>query len=193
MRKVAAFAVVMMALSASMAVAASGEFVMGAQGGITVPTGDFGDVANSGFNAGVYGDYGIANNCTIGASAVYHGFSGSDEWIDFLGVDDASFSLVQVTAHGRYWFPTGGQVMPFLTVGGGLYNFGAKAELGDEEADDSESNGGIYGGFGLDFRASPMWTIGVEGTYHNVFTEDESTNVFGVSARIGMSFAGQTE
>lgn len=201
MRKVFAVAVLMMALAATTASAEKGEFVMGGTGGASIPTGDLGDFVDPGFNAGVFADYGIANNCTIGATALYHGLGVPDDIISGLGADDVTFSILQFTAHARYWFPTGGQMMPFVTVGGGIYNGKTKVEGGSFESDESESKGGFYGGAGLDFKVSPMWMVGVEGTYHYILdaavdasTGDESAaQMLGVNARVSFSFAGQTQ
>jgi len=200
MRKVLAVAVLMMALAATTASAEKGEFVMGGTGGGSIPTGDLGDFVDPGFDAGVFVDYGVANNCTIGATAAYHSLGVPDEFISFLGADDVTFSILQFTAHARYWFPTGGAMMPFVTVGGGIYNGKTKVDGGPAASDDSESKGGFYGGAGVDYKMGPMWRIGVEGDYHYVLDaatdssgEDTAGQIFGINARVSFTFAGQTQ
>jgi len=69
------------------------------------------------------------------------------------------------------------------------------ADLTDEEIDAYVATGEplvVAGAFTVDGLGGPFVTA-IEGDYHNVFTEDESTQVFGVNGRVSFSFAGQTQ
>lgn len=200
MRKVLVLAMLMMTLAASMAAAAKGEFLMGGEGGMTIPTGDLDEFADPGFAAGVFGDYGIANNCTVGLNIIYHGYGVPDDIITGLGATDASFSVIQFTANTRYFFSAGEQLMPFVTAGGGIYNGKTKVEGGTFASDESSSKGGFYGGLGADYAVNHMWSVGLEGDYHYVLDaasdssgSDSAATFFGVMGRLKFSFAAQTQ
>lgn len=199
MRKVVSISALLLALTASLAAAEQGEFLLGGTAGMGVPTGDFGDAADPGFAGGVFGDYMVTPNLAIGVDAIFHSFGGSDDLVaalDFLSgglIDDASFQVLQFTGHGRWIFTPEQQVMPYLTAGGGIYNLTAKVEGPGGDADDSESKAGMFGGAGLDFKVNPMFRVGVEGAYHTIFTDTENTQVISVLGRVSFSFASQTQ
>jgi len=200
MRKVVGFAMVMLALTASMAFAAKGEFLMGGLAGVGVPTGDLKDFADPGFAGGVYGDYGVAKDCTLGATFLYNGYDIGNDIIKGLGATDVTFWVMQFTGHGRYWIPTSGAIAPFLTIGGGVYNGKTKVEGGTFASDESKSKGGIFGGVGADYKVGTMWRIGAEGNYHYIFNgtsdssgKDTAAQVFSALGRLTFTFAGQMQ
>lgn len=76
----------------------------------------------------------------------------------------------------------------FFAQGGvGLYNVSAKIEdslLG--EADDSSSEFGFNLGAGVGFPVGPKTRMNIQGQYHSVATEGESTNYLAFRAGVGI-------
>jgi len=97
-----------------------------------------------------------------------------------------SSSLVRVTPALRMNF--GSMVGPnfFAQGGAGLYNVSANVEdsvFGN--VDDSSSEFGFNLGAGVGFPVGPKTRMNVQGQYHSVATEGESTNYLAFRAGIG--------
>jgi outer membrane protein with beta-barrel domain len=98
-----------------------------------------------------------------------------------------SSSLVRVTPALRMNF--GSMVGPnfFAQGGAGLYNVSANVEdsvFGN--VDDSSSEFGFNLGAGVGFPVGPKTRMNVQGQYHSVATEGESTNYLAFRAGIGI-------
>ena len=184
LRSVVLGAVMMATVGAAPAVAQA-NFSLG--GGLTLPLGDFDDLVGTGWH---------------GLAAV--GFQPADFPVGFqvdgmyqrFGLDDVpdeidgDWQVIQGTANVVYTFTTAEESTfhPYLIGGLGLYNEKATGdELQALVGDESQTDFGINGGAGFDFQLGSVGLF-VEGRFHNVFTEDNSTNFIPITA--GIRFGG---
>jgi hypothetical protein len=159
-----------LALSAlAFAPSANAQARFGIAAGLAVPTGDFGDLATSGFNIegsvefrpatmpfGLRGDL-FYNRFSVDDDTGFDGnFSG------FGGALSALFQMAGIAA------------TPYLVVGPTITNLSADIDGVDT---DSETKIGAQGGVGVKFPLSGF-TSKIEARYHTIFTDDENTNMF---------------
>ncbi len=179
-----------------MADAAKGDFTFGLQGGLSVPTGDYGKDTKSGFVGGVYGDYMVHEMFAVGVDASYNKHDGKDLP---AGVE-ATNTIMQFGAHGK-WMPQmqDSPVSPFVQVGGGFYNSKAEVTVGSVSADATVNKFGFNLGAGLDYKATPQVNVGVFGNYHNVMDawedvagEKKSATYFTAGVRVTFMTTGAT-
>jgi hypothetical protein len=178
-------AVLMATVGAAPALAQGAKFSVG--GGLTLPLGDFGDAASTGFHGLAAVGFQPAN-LPVGfqIDGMYQRFGVEDAPDDF----DGNTQVIQGTANVVYTFTTAeaSTFHPYLIGGVGLYNFkptgdDLQALVGDESVTDF----GINAGAGFDFQAGNVGLF-IEGRFHNVFTEGESSNFIPVT--LGIRFGG---
>jgi opacity protein-like surface antigen len=168
----------------------SGSWTFGLQGGASMPTGDYGELASTGWNFGGQADYWMNSQWGFGADIAYHANSATDDVNTALDLVDPgsemTFSTMQFGVHSTYMIPTqGGTMFPYLQGGAGSYNVKAKIDGGALPAvEDSENKFGFNMGAGVDFRASPTVNLGVNGTYHYISADPSALNWFGVEGRV---------
>ena len=199
-----AVSVVLMALTASAAFAAgttkmtnsmssstSGNWTFGLQGGGSMPTGDYGNVAKTGWNFGGQADYWMNSQWGFGADAAYHANNASDDENAALVADptfgpgsEEKFSIIQYGVHATYLIPMQGQVAPYLQGGVAGYNIKDKITGGLAPGDVSSNKVGFNIGGGVDFHATSSVNLGVGGTYHYVSTDPTALNWSGVQGRV---------
>jgi len=173
--------------------AAPGSWVISGNGGMSLPTGDFGDEnllnADTGFQFGGAIDYVLNEMFAVGVDGSWnknkHG--GEGDVIDFGGgitavYDKDEFTTWQVGAHAKYMIPAGtSPVMPFLLGGVGIYNTKEKWEgtitsggvsVSDNGEESTDSRFGFKLGAGAGFKANEQVSVGVEGDYNSI-TEDK--------------------
>jgi len=104
--------------------------------------------------------------------------------------EELSAKMIRITPAIRVNF--GSMVGPnfFAQGGAGLYNVSADYRYQDTsgasfEADDSSSEFGFNLGAGVGFPVGPKTRMNVQGQYHSVATEGESTSYLAVRAGIG--------
>jgi opacity protein-like surface antigen len=193
--KAALLAVALTAFAAG--AASAGPFWFGVMGGAAVPTGDFSDAANTGFDFGGTGTWMVNEMWGVGADVAYHMWNGSDDLNSatqaLLGDPSAEwkFSGVQATAHATLMIPSQAMVKPWIKAGLGLYNLGAKLETSSGDADDSESNFGFNAGAGLNWAATSNMAVGIGAAFHQIQTEGEATNLFTVNLNLLWSVSPQ--
>jgi len=157
-----------------------------------MPTGDYGDLATTGWNFGGQADYWINSQWGFGGDVAYHANSGSDAFNAALVADpllgpgtEAKFSMMQFGVHSTYMIPTQGSNMyPYLQAGMGSYNVKTAIEGGLASGDVSENKFGINMGGGVDFAASPTVNLGINGTYHYISADPSALNWFGIEGRV---------
>jgi hypothetical protein len=165
-------------ICAGTAQAATMDF--GLTGGMAVPTGDAGDVFKSGFMGGVYGDMWLAPTMALGADIIGNFHSTKDDI-----TTNADLSIIQFGLHGKLAMATeGASFRPHVQVGAAAYNVNLKPDIGE---DNSETKIGVNGGVGLMFNTSAPVSFGIGGAFHNIFTEDESTQLFNVGVLVSFS------
>jgi hypothetical protein len=179
-------AVLMASVGAAPAVAQAGaRFSLG--GGLTVPLGDFGDAAGTGFHGLAAASFQPAN-FPVGfqVDGMYQRLGVDDDPV--FGEVDADFQVIQGTANVVYKFQTSesSKVHPYLIGGVGLYNLKL---TGDDVPDGTDSNTdfGINGGAGFDFVAGSV-ALFIEGRFHNVFSDPDNTNFIPIT--VGVRFGG---
>lgn len=164
-----------LAVSLMATAAHAAPLTFGVKAGMSMPTGDVGDLVDPGFAGGAYGDMWISPQMAIGADIVGN----------FFGGDGASLDIIQFGVHGMNKFNMeGGSFTPWIQYGLGAYNGQSTIEspLGDIE--DSSTDLGIHGGAGVEFGRSPAMKFGVGFEYHNIFTDEESTAYYSIAARL---------
>jgi opacity protein-like surface antigen len=184
--------------------AAGGALTFGVNGGVAIPTGDFGDGAKMGFTGGVFGEYGINEQFAIGVGADYVKVSAKDDVIkaeedaytEFAGeaiTAKMDMSIIPILAYAKWMPPMKGQVAPYIMAGGGFYMAKSKVEFTPDpdsrNGDSSDNKAGFFGGVGVDFKATPQVKIGVFGKYHNILTEGTSTAYMTAGVNVGFGLA----
>src|SRR5262245_36864856 len=142
-----------MALSmVAAATANAGTTWLGLNGGVGMPTGDYGDAASNGWNIGATVTQSINDMWGIGADLGYHSWGGNSDLEDAIGPNtDITFGAVQATAHAMVNFPTQSPMKPYMKAGLGLYNVSTKIDSPSGNADDSQSKFGYNFGAGMNF------------------------------------------
>ena len=178
MKRSIAVAVAVTVMGVAGARDASGQGIF-AGGGVTIPTGDYGDFANTGWMAfgGVLSPVG-----TQGLSIGAEGFFGSNGY----DVTEGKSNLYGALALGGLTFGAeGAAASPFVFGGLGFMTHSAEPAIG---ADVSESGVALAGGGGVSFPFSPAVQGMIVGNYLHAFIEDGSTALFGLSAAIQFLF-----
>jgi len=185
---------------------AAGEMTFGVAGGVAMPTGDLGDKAKMGFQAGVFGDYRINEQAALGLSVDYVKPGVKDEYIALLENDasylagtpvtvEASISIILITVYEKWMPPMKGNVAPYVVVGGGCYMMKSDVTVdpagasGGDSA--TESNPGFFGGVGVDFKANPQVKVGVFARAHDIQTEGQSSMYFNAGVSVGFGMASK--
>jgi len=165
--------------AATTAAASSGSpWSFALQGGMGLPNGDFGDIANSGWNIGGQGDYWMNSNWGLGVDLGYHSNSASDA-AKTAGLDQVN--IFNYGAHATYMIPMQGQFHPYLQAGLGMDNVSAKPVSGSSTSDNKF---GWNVGGGADFRATPTMDFGINALYNTAQTDPNSLNWIDVNARL---------
>lgn len=165
----------------------AGTFTFGLTAGASLPMGDYGDVAKTGWDGGVFGDYWVTNQFGIGADVVYNS---SKFDADGTPLEDESVNMIQMGGHLKWMFPmTGSAMAPWLQAGAGAYNVGSSVE-----GSDSETKFGFNLGAGLNFWGNDMMSLGLAGTYHNVMdamtdSDGDETSASYINVGLNLTFS----
>jgi len=152
----------LLSLGASAPVMAGGSVFAG----ISLPAGEFSDVAKTSYQVGASYGIPVAPMASVGAWAAYNRFSW-DEGIE------GNFNSVELLAYGRFSAPIG----PFGMVGLGMSN--SKASVASFESDrQTDFTWAVGGGY-------KMTMLELTGMYHSIATEGSSTNYLTLTAGIG--------
>jgi hypothetical protein len=170
---VAAGAVVLSA-SAVSAQSMVKPFSFGISGGATMPTGEFGDVASTGYNVGGLLEVKAA---TTPLSFRIEGGYQSFNWQNDV---DGNTNVISAIGNVAYRLPVGTMVRPYVIGGAGMYSL--TSEIGSLKSD-RENKLGVNGGAGIELPLSGLSTF-IEARYHSVFTENQNLNIFPVSVGI---------
>jgi opacity protein-like surface antigen len=140
----------------------------GVQGGLSMPMGDFGDVANSGYIIGGLLDLRPANLPFGVRFNVDYQSWGSD-----LDIDS---NMLSGTAAAMFTVPTTGGISPYVLGGIGMYRADCD---NDELCPEAETEFGLNVGGGLNFNLGTLDTF-AELRYHNVDDTSFLPIVFGI-------------
>ena len=135
--------------------------------GITVPSGDAGDLLESGYHfQGMLGFRAPMFPVGLRLDVMYH-------TMEFTEASDVSLNALAGTLNAQ--FEMGGMMAsPYLTAGLGVYNLKADFEGVDDDFDVDETKFGLNGGAGVKFNLSGFNTF-LEARYHHIMTEDDAT------------------
>lgn len=180
-----ALALVATAANAQSVVPAAKPVSFGIAGGMSMPTGDFGDMAKTGYNiSGLFQIQQPTWPVAIRIEGQFQNFDGKDAF------EGANAKSIGGLANALYYIPTKSTVRPYLT--GGLGFFHLKTDGGDacseafgDECSDSDNKFGFDFGAGLEFQLTGMSTF-IEANWQSVQTEGTATRMFPI--RVGIKF-----
>ncbi len=165
--KFVAVAAVMM--TPVMVSAQSSAIGFGVSGGLSVPTGDFGDAAEAG--------YSVAGHVFLKpASMKSLRFRGDVSYDSYSrkGNNDGSFRNLGFVGNALYDLATSGGAKPYVLGGVGLFNGKGTSKIGSLSVSNSNTDVGIQVGGGVNFQLSGFSTF-LEAKYVNVFSDPNST------------------
>ncbi len=157
--------------------------------GAAFPTGDFGDIAETGYTVGGDLSLMLSPMFSLYAGGSYSSFAVADEFQELLEgltggqIGDLSYNLYGADAGVKAAFPTMSGFTPFLR--GGLVYYTAELGGGDDLGEDVEEENDWEAGFevggGLAFPLGPRISVTPEVTYTGI----EDLNF--VRAQIGLN------
>jgi opacity protein-like surface antigen len=142
----------------------------GVEGGLSMPSGDFGDGFNMGFLIGGIMDITPAN----WPIAIRTNLSYQNWGVDSDLADGESFNTISVTGDAMFAFPTNSGIKPYILGGLGFY----RSDCSADECESSNDMGFNFGG-GLNFNLGSLDTH-VEARYHSVDEANFIPIVFGI-------------
>jgi len=185
--------VLALGLALIVAPAHAGGLSFGVNGGMGMPTSDYGQAFKLGWGGGVTADYGLMPMIGLGADLGYQANSAKDE-INAAASAAAGYPVTISTSAFNYGVhgtltPPMVMVHPFLQVGVGAYSTSLKVEGGGATTSGSSTKFGYNVGGGMSFTVAPTMTLGVSATYNVISAKDElgfNPTWFGV--RTGLTF-----
>jgi hypothetical protein len=162
-------AVAALMMTPAMVSAQSSAVGFGLSGGLSVPTGDFGDAVDAG--------YSIAGHVFLKPSSMkslrFRGDVSFDRY-SYKGNGDGNFRSLGFVGNALLDLASSGGVKPYVLGGLGAFNGKASTSVGSVNVSTSSTDVGIQLGGGLNFQLSGFSTF-LEAKYVNVFTENNST------------------
>lgn len=181
------FTVLFMIFFAGSFIYAQGKMGISVQGGVFLPTGDFGDAAGTGFGGTGTFLYDLSPMFQVTGSVGYATW-GSKE--DLPAGWEYSFSSIPVQVGLRYAFGKG-NFLPYVAAETGIHFLSSKVTyeyFGQTfTSDDSESKFGFAPGAGFLYNFNPKTGLDVTLKYNMIFTEGSTTTYLGINA--GVAFA----
>lgn len=165
---------------------------LGVNAGAGIPSGNYGDAASTGWNAGVTGTIMVNDRWGVGGDLGYHSWGGSDQLNSAMETlygsgSEFKWSAIQATGHTMFRFPTTGNVKPYARVGAGLYDIKGKLSSPSGDVDNSKAKLGFNFGAGVQIPTGSNRMWGVTATYHVISAEkDFGSNVDAFSLGINM-------
>jgi len=168
-------------------VLAQGKMGLSVQGGIAIPTGDFGDAAGMGFGGSTTFMYEVSPMLHITGSIGYTTWGPKEDLPDGF---DYSLSTIPVLVGAKYVLGKG-NFLPYVSAELGMHFLSSKVKVtifGQTfESSDSEAKFGFAPGAGFFFAFSPKTMLDVNLKYNIITTEGSSTSYLGINA--GVAFA----
>src|SRR5438132_4598565 len=142
-----------------------GRTMLRVHAGLSIPSGDFDNVVNTGWGIGGSVGYGVGRNTVLSGGVAYHHFG--DEAVD------GHTTIVPITASVDYGFNSRGRVRPWISGGLGVYSVSFRDFVpGTGEVSDSEADFGFNLGFGIaeSMNSETSWGAGFK--FHHVVGND---------------------
>src|SRR5215213_7298022 len=173
------------AISAQSAPGPTRPLLVGIGGGLTVPTGDFAQDANAGYNVGGFLQYRPGTNpFGIRGEVQYHRNEFSSEVLDDFNLSSGNTSILYIGAAGVLEFaPPDKDMGGFLIAGVGNYNRKVSAEGGSFGGSESLSDIGFSLGAGLAFKVSSAKLL-IESRFHSVKIRDAHFNFIPITLSV---------
>lgn len=157
------------------------KWMMVAQGGLSIPIGDFGDTdttngssgaAKMGPSVGIAVEYGITEQFLIGGRTAYNRFSVEEEAL--RGAKARWIVLEILGIYGKYLIATGTMTRPYGRAG----VFIAKPNLDVDDgmqawSGEYDPSIGIELALGVSHEVAAKWAIGLEARFANVFASEK--------------------
>jgi hypothetical protein len=145
--------------------AQANPIAIGVVAGASIPTGDFGDNADTGWHAGGLLEWSSpAYPVGVRGDVVYHRFGAK-------GTSDSKLNILAATLNLVWMFPMEAPtVRPYLIGGGGYYHATCDGCGGN---DNTRNKLGINGGGGLSVPLSGFSAF-AEARFHHIFAKDEA-------------------
>jgi len=167
-----------------------GTFEFAPQGGVSIPTGNLGEIADTGFNVG--GQLGFYANprIAVGFGVLYNSFD-----LEAGIADTATGGSVEIwefTVFGKFLLLQETSLKPYVRLAaGGFYNEGVLdlGGTGNPRVQGSSTRFGMGGGLGAQYRIPRSVGFFAEGMGMVDFTENESTVYWVVRAGLNVYFA----
>jgi opacity protein-like surface antigen len=181
-RRMTACAAALLAVSAStahaQAAAAARPVSFGVSGGLSIPTGDFGDFFESGYNVGALLEF------TPRVSPVAIRIEGDYQRFAVKGGDsETDLRMISGTANALFKFGSAAVVRPYVIGGLGLFNVGSTGDDGE-----SENKFGYNVGGGLEIPLSGITVFGDVRFQQVRVGEDGESNFNLVPIKVGIRF-----
>jgi opacity protein-like surface antigen len=154
---------------------------LGGFGGVSIPLGDYSDVTNTGWDAGLVFQYKLMSSAIgfqIDGNYMENNFdasgglpAGKDRWF---------FATGNVAFH----FPVSAEttIRPYLIGGFGIYT--VKAKFDDGTSGESTTKFGLNLGAGFDLKLQGSVSVFVEARFHDVFVEGSNAKFVPINAGI---------
>lgn len=146
---------------------ASAQFKVGANIGLQVPTGDYGDVLKAGFGGSIGGKYLFTDNIGAGLNVGYYSFG-----YDFPGIDESMY-MVPIALNGSYYFMTD-NFRPYAGLDLGAYILGSTFE-----GSDSETEFGLAPVVGMQYYFNDSFGLNANLKYNTLFNGGDGVDNFG--------------
>lgn len=177
------FLVLIAVLCLSNFLMAQGKMGLSVQGGVALPTGDFGDVAGTGFGGSVTFMYEVSPMLAITGSAGYTTWGPKEDLPDGF---DYSLATIPVLVGARYTFGKG-NFLPYISAELGMHFLSSTVEILGQEYSDSESKFGFAPGVGFYYAFNQKTMLDVNVKYNSISTEGSSTSYIGINAGVGFA------
>jgi len=147
----------------------------GVSGGASLPMGNLGDIAETGYNLGAH----ILLSPPSFTNLSFRGDVTFDRWAlkgTIANAADANLRALGVAANAIFRASSAMTMRPYAIGGVGFYSAKGSGTIGGlTVSDESDNNFGIQAGAGLEFQLSGFTTF-LEAKFVNVFSENNSTN-----------------
>jgi opacity protein-like surface antigen len=166
------------------ATAAPRPLTLGASAGLTLPTGDFGDVTKTGFNVGAHLAFRPATlPFGVRVEGQFNRFAIEDN--ELIGFEaDGNIQIISGTANVVLGVPTDiSAIRPYVIGGVGIYNYRSSGRFtlgGETESGTaSQTDFGLNGGAGVEFGLGGLAAF-VEARYHVIFNAPDDDELEGI-------------
>ena len=142
----------------------------------------------------------VTPELAVGADLGYNRNDFSGDFVTALelfsgGSVNGHYTVMQYTAHGTALLSPGQKVRPYFSAGLGIYNFKAAvtaSALGlTVTGEDGETKGGVNGAVGMLIEAGTSAHVGIEASYHDIFTSGSSVTYANIRGLVMFSVGGK--